>query len=337
MRKPERQGTPVRVLITGGGGAGTVEILRALKAKGNYYLITGDASAYSAGFAFADKAYVLPFGDSAAFPAAIRSIVENERPDFVIPLVDEEISVVHRLAAEEKWRDVRVVAPTPQFCADCLDKWRMFQRLTDAGLPVAPTWLANAARDAEYPAVVKPRTGRGSRGVAYLTGPDDLAKYLAQAPEPADQYIVQKRIFGREFTTSVVTALGGPTLAVVPKEVVVKKGITQVGVTRDVPEIAALGRAIQDALRADGPFNVQLVLDAARVPYVFEINPRYSTTVALTLNAGIDEVAVVIDHALGKPVGPLRFQPDLLMIRYGAQIYVPESEWAPLQALGVEV
>jgi carbamoyl-phosphate synthase large subunit len=336
MRKAAQQGTQVRVLITGGGGAGTVEILRSLRDVGNYYLITGDASPYSAGFSFADRAYVLPFGDSPEFPAAIRNIVELERPDFVIPLVDEEIPVVHRLASQEKWQNIRVVAPSPQFCVDCLDKWRMFERLSDAGLPVAPTWLANAAASAEYPAVVKPRTGRGSRGVAYLEGPDDLARYLRQAAEAGDQYIVQKRIFGREFTTSVVTALGGPTLAVVPKEVVVKKGITQVGVTRDVPEITALGRAIQEALHADGPFNVQLVLDEARVPYVFEINPRYSTTVALTLNAGINEVAVVLDHALGRPVGKLRFQPDLLMIRYGAQLYVPESEWAPLQAIGVE-
>jgi carbamoyl-phosphate synthase large subunit len=334
MKDVARNGK-VRVLITGGGGAGTVEVLRALRSTGRYHLITGDASPYSAGFPLADRAYVLPFGASREFPAAIHDIVMRERPDFVVPLVDEEIPVVHRLAAQESWKGVRVVAPTPDFCDDCLDKWRMYVRLRDAGLSVTPTWLASAAGDAEYPAVVKPRTGRGSRGVAYLQGPRDLEDYLAQAAESPERYVVQRRIFGREFTTSAVVALGGPTLAVVPKEVLVKKGITQVGVTRNIPEITALVQAIQDKLEADGPFNVQLVLDESRVPWVFEINPRYSTTVALTLNAGIDEVQVVLKHALGESVGRLRYQPDLLMIRYGAQIFVPESEWAPVQPVGV--
>jgi carbamoyl-phosphate synthase large subunit len=320
MSPSSRPGDPIRVFITGGGGAGTVEILRSLKATGRYFLIAGDASTYSAGFAFADRAYVLPFGASPEFPDAVRRIVRRERPDFLIPLVDEEIPVVHQLRQEERWDRLRVVAPVAQFCSDCLDKWQMFLELTAAGLPVAPTWLANAAEEAQYPAVAKPRTGRGSRGLAFLEGPNDLASYLAKASEPPERYLVQKRIVGREFTTSVVVALGGPTLAVVPKEVVVKKGITQVGVTRNVPEIDTLCRAIQEKLRADGPFNVQLVLDEARVPYVFEINPRYSTTVALTLNAGIDEVAVVIQRALGESVGELRFTADLVMIRYGSQL-----------------
>ncbi len=65
------------------------------------------------------------------------------------------------------------------------------------------------------------------------------------------------------------------------------------------------------------------------VPRVFEINPRYSTTVALTLAAGIDEVDVVIRSALGEDVGELRFEPDLMMLRYTAQVYVKEGEWHP--------
>jgi carbamoyl-phosphate synthase large subunit len=331
MNGMKQDGRAVRVLITGGGGSGTIEVLRALRATGEFFLITGDASPYSAGFAHADRAYVLPFGASPEFAPTIEDIVAREKPDFIIPLVDEEIPVVHRLASQGKLPGVRVVAPNPQFCLDCLDKWRMFSRLQAAGLPVAPTWLGSRADGAEYPAVVKPRTGRGSRGVAFLAGPADLERYLGQAAEGPERYVVQKRIFGREFTTSVVVALGGPTLAVVPKEVLVKKGITQVGVTRDVPEITRLGFAIQESLVADGPFNVQLVLDRAGVPYVFEINPRYSTTVALTLNAGIDEVQVVLRHALGQPVGELHYRPDLCMIRYGAQIYVPENEWTPIQ------
>ena len=134
---------------------------------------------------------------------------------------------------------------------------------------------------------------------------------------------------GQEYTVSSVVGLGGPTLAVVPKEVMAKRGITQVGITRVVLEIDRLCRGIQDRLHADGPFNVQLIMSENGIPYVIEINPRYSTTVALTIAAGLNEVDVVIRHALGEPIEPLIFQANLVMIRYHTQLYRLEAEWPP--------
>jgi carbamoyl-phosphate synthase large subunit len=322
-------GVRPKLLFTGAGGAGTIEVLQALRAKNRYVLVGCDATRASVGFTLVDTAYVIPFGASPEFEPAFRKILERERPDFVIPLVDEEIPIVHRLAARE-FPEVRVIAPEIHFCEDTLDKWRMFERLRDLALPVAATWLASDAAAATYPAIVKPRSGRGSRGLAFLDGPADLAKYLAAASQPADRFIVQERLIGREFTTSVVVTLDDRCLAVVPKEAASKKGITQIGITRAVPAIEELGRNIQEKMRAGGPFNVQLMLCEDGVPRVFEINPRYSTTVALTLAAGIDEVDAVIRCALGEELEPLEFEPDLMMLRYSAQVFVKESKWHPI-------
>jgi carbamoyl-phosphate synthase large subunit len=321
-------GARPKLLFTGAGGAGTIEVLRALRARDRYELVGCDATPHSVGFTLVDRAYVIPFGASPDFEPAFRRILSREAPDFVIPLVDEEIPIVHRLVAAD-FRASRVIAPEPKFCDDTLDKWRMFERLRDLHLPVAATWLASDAAAATYPAIVKPRTGRGSRGLAFLDGPSDLRAYLASAAQPADRFIVQERLVGREFTTSVVVTLDDRCLAVVPKEAAQKRGITQVGITRHVPAIEQLGRDIQDRMRAGGPFNVQLVLCEDGVPRVFEINPRYSTTVALTLAAGVDEVELVIRSALGEAVGEQRFEPDLMMLRYNAQVYVKESAWHP--------
>ena len=82
-------------------------------------------------------------------------------------------------------------------------------------------------------------------------------------------------------------------------------------------------------MRADGPFNVQLMLTPSGVPRVFEINPRYSTTVALTLGAGLDEVDLVMRHALGDRVDVPAWRPDTMMVRYTAQAFVHESEFRP--------
>jgi carbamoyl-phosphate synthase large subunit len=206
----------------------------------------------------------------------------------------------------------------------------MAQALDQHGLSVARTWLASDADTATYPAIVKPRKGRGSRGLAFLEGPHELTSYLAAATQPADQYIVQERLRGPEFTTSVVVALDGTLLAIVPKEAADKRGITQVGITRNIPAIDELCRQITTALAPRGPYNVQLIVTSDGVPRVIEINPRYSTTMALTLAAGVNEVDAVLRHARGEDPGALTFTPDLMMLRYTAQIYVKESEWHPV-------
>lgn len=324
---------PIKVFFTGGGGAGTIEAVKALKALGGYEVVTADATPTSAGFAWADRAYVIPFGADDAFLGAFREIMQRERPDFVIPLVDEEIPKVHQFVTTEM-PGVRIVGPTLAFSDLVLDKWTMAVALAERGLSVARSWLASEASAVEYPAIVKPRRGRGSRGLAFLEGPADLRAYLAATTQPADAFIVQERLRGPEFTTSVVVALDGTLLAIVPKEAADKRGITQVGITRRVPAIDELCRQITSALDPRGPYNVQLILGSDGVPRVIEINPRYSTTMALTLAAGVNEVDAVLRHARGEDPGPLTFTPDLMMLRYTAQIYVQENEWAPTDLRG---
>ncbi|MBA2320077.1 MAG: ATP-grasp domain-containing protein [Deltaproteobacteria bacterium] len=316
------------MLLTGAGGAGTIEIIRTLKRDG-WVVIGADAVEWSAGLALADERFLIPWAVHPTFPAALREMIRQSKPRFVVPLVDEEIPIAHAVCAE--FPGVQVVAPTPAFCTLALDKWAMAESLARHGLPTAPSWLASEAADAVYPAIVKPRTGRGSRGLAFLDGPDDLARYLAAATDPADRYIVQRRIDGREFTSSAVVALEGPLLAVVPKEATVKKGITQVGVTREMPAIDAVLRRMHKVLDPRGPFNVQQIVGDDGVPYVIEVNPRYSTTVALTLASGVDEVGLVMRHALGLPVEVPAFQRDLMMIRHTGQVFLPESAYAPVR------
>ncbi len=100
--------------------------------------------------------------------------------------------------------------------------------------------------------------------------------------------------------------------------------------TRAVPEIDALCRDLTRELLPRGPYNVQLIFGADRVPRVIEINPRYSTTMALTLASGVNEVDAVLRHDRGLNPGRLTFEPDLMMLRYTAQVYVKESDWQPI-------
>jgi len=320
------------VLISAAGGAGTIEVIRALKETGRYRVIAMDASSYAFGLKLADQAYLVPTADSPAFPSRLSEILVKEKIEFAIPLVDEEIPIFHRLAAQHA---VTVLAPSPAFCAMALDKFQTVQALAAAGIPVAETWSPADRSEIVYPAVLKPRQGRGSRGVVYVESASALDRALSASDAPHSVYVVQRRLLGREFTVSVTVTRDGRTLAVVPKEVLSKRGITLVGVTRQVNAIAILCRRIQEALRADGPFNVQLMLDASGVARVFEINPRFSTTIGLTMAAGVNEADLLIRDCQGSRLdGPVPFTADLLMVRYHTQVYVPEQEWSEVTAGG---
>lgn len=314
----------IKVLISGAGGSGTIEIIRTLKETDRYYIIAIDAFPYSFGFKMADVSYIVPFANSPRFYKEITLIIEREDPDYVIPLVDEEIPIFHALSEHFNYR---VVAPTPHFCRMALDKWFTHKTLLNHSIPTPKSWLSTDINEIEYPAVIKPRRGRGSRGLAYLTQKSDLKDYLNETEKSTEEYIVQEQIKGREYTVSVVVTLNGSFLGVVPKEVKIKRGITLVGVTRKVPRIASVSHQIQNCLKANGPFNVQLILDDKGNPYIFEVNPRYSTTVALTIASGVNEVDLVIRHAEGEKVSPfLNFTTGLMMIRYYTQIYEAESK-----------
>ncbi len=316
---------PTRVLISGSGGAGTIEIIRTLRETKRYRIVAIDASPYAYGLKLADVGYVVPLATAPDFRQKIETIVDREKPDWIIPLVDEEILTFHAIAEQF---NTSVLAPVPQFCRLSLDKWLTHQALRDASILVPETWLATDKDTIKYPAVIKPRGGRGSRELGYLHQVSDLNTYLERAQGSPQEYVVQKQIDGREFTVSAVVGLDGQILVIVPKEVLIKRGITLVGVTRLVPEIETVCRQIQERLIANGPFNAQLIMDERNSPHIIEINPRYSTTVALTIAAGVHEVDLVIRHAQGERISwPINFTPDLMMIRYFTHEYTPESNW----------
>jgi carbamoyl-phosphate synthase large subunit len=177
--------------------------------------------------------------------------------------------------------------------------------------------------------VLKPRRGRGSRGVAVANDAKAFAAAVAANPYPSQALIQQEHVEGPEFTVSVTVSGDGTILGVVPKEIIVKKGITWVAVSRRNLAIEQLCREIQTKLRADGPFNVQLRLNRTGTPMAFEINPRFSTTVTLTAAAGIDEMRSLIAVAIGQEqaVADQSWREGVVLVRSLHDNFIEEADY----------
>lgn len=317
----EQNSAQLTVVVTTAGSPSTSGMILRLRQQG-YRVVATDIDANAPGLYLADHSYLVPPGDSDDFLPEIRRICALEDAAAIIPLVDEELMAVSLLERE----GIPVLLPRPSFIKTCLDKHTLMRRLAAVGIGVPRTLSATEHGGISFPVIVKPRCGRGSRGVTVCSSAHELERLLALGPYPASDLIVQERLSGPEFTVSVVVWRDGEVQAVVPKEVILKRGVTQFAVTRRHEEISRTCRAVQQELRADGPFNVQLCLDGDGMPRIFEINPRFSSTAPLTAAAGVDEVGGLLGQALSR--GPRltdEWREGLVMVRRWTDEFLPEE------------
>jgi len=317
------------ILVTAAGGAGTIYIIKSL--IGKYRIIAVDMDKYAAGLYLADKGYVLPPCNHRNYFKKLDAIIKKEKVDVIIPLIDEELLPIRQRYQHSK--TTKILLPSEHFIKLCLDKWQLMNALSAANIPCPKTYQVTSMQRLPgnlLPGIIKPITGRGSRGFWRINNQEDFRNYFKSNPYGKEDVIVQEAVLGKEFTVSVVVSGRGEVLSVVPKEIILKKGITNIAVTRRNLKIDRVCRQIQKHLRADGPFNVQLIMDKKTgTPKVFEINPRFSTTVALTMAAGVDEVGLLIESLFTGKTSKAHFKKNLVMVRYQEQYYLPEYRLKP--------
>ncbi len=313
------------ILITAAGGAGPIAIIKSLKNK--YRIIATDMNRYAVGLYLADQSYVSPPVESPSYLKSLRRIVKQEKVDVIVPGIDEELIPISRYFKAKK--DILIILPQEQFIQLCLDKFGLMQKLEEEGVSSAKTFMLGAFDNLNmipFPCIVKPRVGRGSRGFAKILNQDQLENYLMNSSYKKEELIIQELLEGVEFTVSTIVSKGGKILSVIPKEIIKKEGITHIAVTRKNKDIEDLAFGIQKKFQANGPFNIQLIVSKKNnTPTVFEINPRLSTTVALNIAAGVNEVDLLISDHLSVHYKKPQFKNNLVMSRYFEQYYLGEN------------
>lgn len=318
------------VLLTGAGGpaiSGMISVLR----RWGHRIVAVDMLPFASGFYLADKAYVVPPGNAPEFLPRLEEICAAEEVDAVVSVVDEELP--HMLQLEG--RGIAVIQPRLEFVELCLDKLRCMHELRQAGLNAPQTWMVDdLPDDAPYPLFVKPRVGRGSRGCGKVESPAELRAFLAASAYAPSQLLAQSYVVGTEYTVSVIVWRDGEVQGVVPKQIISKVGVTKAAVTRRNAKIEALCTAIQERFHADGPFNVQLVLDRDGEPWPFEINPRFSTSITLTNAAGADELGGLVSQALlGRSSYTFSdWQEGVVLIRHTTDQFISEEAFSQVGA-----
>jgi len=273
----------------------------------------------------ADRAFEVPFSDDPNYFDAVRAICLRHQIGLVVPTIDDEIP---RFAAVRDRFDAigALVAASPLDTAlATTDKWETCRRLNAAGVAAATTWLPHELpASPAFPLFVKPRSGRGSVLAFPARDAVELAFFLRYVSTP----VVQEYLDGPEFTLDLLCDFDGRPLSVVPRErVVIRAGVIDRGRTVQDHRLIDLALACAEVFRFAGPVNIQCrMVDGS--PKVFEINPRFSGGIPLTIAAGADFPAKLVDLALGRPVAPAigQFRGDLWMSSFEASLFLEPAQ-----------
>lgn len=295
LTKPVSIGT---VLVTGCGGDIGTGIGRILKEGGVVRAIVGaDISPYNAGTFIFDACDVLPRADDPHYFDALEQLVKKYSVDVLIPMSEAEIRLWYRSGHSEMFAGIPVIMPNKEVFAVAIDKLGTAEFLKSHGLPYPWTAPVSDGAPRELPCVIKSRGTGNKGGVEIVDAP--LASYFS-GKRPDD--IWQEYLEGEEYTAGVYGCQGGEIRTIVMRRQLSRgmTGWTMGGEVVDEPEMARMLTELAKALKLKGSINVQLKLTKGG-PVIFEINPRFSSTVVFRHKLGFKDVVWSLEEKLGEP------------------------------------
>jgi len=312
-----------RVLVTGAGGPAGVAVIRSLLQRPEVEVFAGDMDGWASGLYLvpANRRRILSPGKSPTFVDELIALCAEDEIDVLFSTVDVELPPLARRRGE---LSAALAAPSLDTLETCLDKFALAVRCAPL-LRTPVTHLvgpASTAAEWDFPIIVKPRSGAGSRGVRLVHSRADL-----DALGDDDSLIAQELLPGDEYSVDVIAAADGHVVAAVPRtRTRVDSGVSIAGLTVRDAELEATATAVAQAIGLTGVANVQLRRDTAGVPALLEVNPRFPGAMPLTIAAGVDMPSLALDLALGLDLPEQAEFREIANVRFLEDVFVDIAE-----------
>jgi carbamoyl-phosphate synthase large subunit len=274
------------IIVTGIGGVVGQGIVRNARAMGRDLRIIGvNISAVSAGNHLCDDVFLVPYAYEEGYITAMKEIVLRTSAQLIIPSTDYES---YYLAKFEHEFPIPIAASPAEVTFFCLDKYRNWEAFSSRNIPFASSVLPSQFHHQFEHYIVKPREGRGSRGIHIQ--PSNVADF-------DDTNLVQELLSGPEITSTFYVLKDGSLLGSITMQRELESGNTaKAEVVKEYDdEVNKLASKLITAYPFRGSVNIQSkVTSAGIVP--FEINCRISGTNSIRSQFGFNDVAYTIQE-----------------------------------------
>ena len=314
----------MNILISGIGsdiGFNSGRILRDWNLPANIYGI--DINSEHAGSFVFDEFRIAPSASDPSYLAWVESYIIKRDVQYFLPTSEAEISYLSNLSLN-LLGDAKILLPNSFTVSHSLDKHLCMDVLSTAGLNVPEYGLVGVDWPKNYPVVVKPRSGRGSKNVLICHNAEEVM-ILSNAECVWQSLLLPDK---EEYTCPVYRSPNAGTRILILKRTL-QGGLTGSGEVKASKEIEEYVYRIAQVMDLNGPMNVQLRL-TKRGPVVFEINPRLSSTVMFRDKLGFCDLKWWILESCGQRL-PSYINPEVGTKFYrGAQEYiVPANACVP--------
>ncbi len=273
------------VLITGIGGDIAQGVAKILREQWPSCLIYGaDIHDQHSGYLFIDQFFILPPANNPEYIPSLRKIVDDYCIDVFLPLSESELAVLANYL--EELGPSRSIYPGASVISVGIDKLATAMALKNFGFPVPWTIPVEDGNPLAYPCILKNRFGSGSRDV-FLVGNSMEASYLSERnPEAIFQELLEPA--NREVTCAVYRTRDGRTSSLLMLRKLTG-GYTGWAQVIEDDETSIMCEGIANKLNLQGSMNIQLRLTDSG-PRIFEINPRFSSTLLMRHKLGFTDV-----------------------------------------------
>ena len=254
-------------------------------------------------------------------PEALRKVIEEEKPDQIIP----EVEAIATPVLVELEKEGYHVTPTARAAWLTMNR-EGIRRLAaeELGLPTSPYRFASSKEEFEkavaeigIPCVVKPVMSSSGHGQSTIKSPADIEAAWKEAQEGgragAGRVIVEGFVkFDYEITLLTVRSISGTTFCEPIGHIQVNGDYReswqpQPMSAQALDEARDIARKITDALGGDGIFGVELFIKDDHAIFS-EVSPRpHDTGMVTMISQDLSEFGLHARALLGLPVPDIRF------------------------------
>lgn len=330
MKKAARPVRTVTVVFTCVGRR--VELMQAFRAAARRLrirlrLVGLDNDRTAPALFCVDEPLIVPPVTDPAYVTAVLDAVRTHDAALLIPTTDTDLALISHHRGDIAATGCIPLIAEPDIIDTCRDKVRTYEHLRRHNIDTPETFTPEQLQQAlpkRFPLFIKPRTGSASQWVHKLDDDHDLQYYLRRVHNP----IVQEFVDGIEHTLDVYVGLSGAPRCVVPRaRWQVRTGEVSKGVVVKDPAIMAAGQRVVESLGSSlrGIATIQCIVTPERRIRVIEINPRFGGGAPLSIAAGADFPAWLLQELRGKSpqVAFDGFRHGLCLLRYDWSVFVP--------------
>lgn len=294
----------LNILVTAVGSELAFAVMKAVKLFNTPYRLFGtDTHRNVVGKYWCENFYqVPPAKDELGYIEALEKIIKAKKITVLVPTADMEILTLSKYKEEfKKSFGCHILVNENGEIIRFTDKWLSYLWFVEHGIPSPRSFLVEdeegsmqALSGLNYPMILKPRTGGGSRSVFKVQSPEDVVKYRVIVPRPVLQEYLSPD--DEEYTAGTYKTKDGEVYSIVLKRTL-KFGMTNTAEVVKNKDLANFAKSVILKTNLKGSSNIQFRV-TAHGPKVLEINPRFSGTTSIRAHFGFNDVLMSVNEAV---------------------------------------